>query len=92
MDTVDFTRFALAFFLVIGLIGLMGWGLRRFGGARLLGGQEEGGRLRVVETRWLDPKRRLVLIRRDDAEHLLLLADGRETLIESGIPGKDGHE
>jgi len=88
MDTVDPIRFILAFFFVLGLIGAMGFGLKRYG--HRLSGQKffakgEGGRIAVLEVYWLDPRRRLVLIRRDSVEHLLLLSDKGEQVIESGI-------
>jgi flagellar protein FliO/FliZ len=76
-------KFALAFLLVLGLIALCAWALRRFG----LGGAirpTRGRRLAVVESLALDPRHRLVLVRRDDREHLLLIGTG-ETVIESGI-------
>ena len=86
MDEIDFTRFAFAFLFVIGLIGVMGWMLKRFGSSQKVFGATDGtGRLNIVETRYLDPRRKLVLIRRDHTEHLILLADGRETVIESNI-------
>lgn len=84
MDTVDYAQFTMAFLLVIGLIGLMALAMRRFGDpAKRFGGKNAETRLRVVETRLLDSKRRLVLIERDHRQHLLLLGEQRETLIES---------
>lgn len=90
MDTVDPTRFVFAIAVVLGLIGLMALGLRRvaqagYGGALMKAGAAEG-RIRVVETRFLDSRRRLVLVRRDDREHLLLISGERELVIESDIP------
>jgi flagellar protein FliO/FliZ len=43
------------------------------------------GLLGVVEASHIDAKRRLVLIRRDGVEHLLLLGPTSETVIETGI-------
>jgi hypothetical protein len=93
MEAVDPTRFVFAFLLVLGLIGLMAMALKfalasgRF--TRILGTgairPQTGGRIEVLETRYIDARRRLVLVRRDHVQHLLLLADGRETVIESGI-------
>lgn len=94
MDTVDPARFLFAMLVVLGLIGLMAMGLRRaaragYGSGMLQPSPQGGaGRLAVVETRYLDRSRRLVLVRRDDREHLLLLADGRELVVESDIPAK----
>jgi len=88
MDTVDPLRFIFAFLFVLGLIGLMGFGLKRYG-HRLSGRgwlpQEEGGRVQVLEVRWIDTRRKLALVRRDNVEHLLLLSDKGEQVIESGI-------
>jgi flagellar protein FliO/FliZ len=84
MDTVDLPRFLLAFIFVIGLIGLCAVLLKRYGGKTLIK-NKEGSRLDVVEVRYIDSRRKLALVRRDNVEHLLLLADGKETLIESGI-------
>ena len=84
MDVAVYLRFVLALCLVLGLIlGLM-WLMRRFGPAAL--GGIEGGRrrLKVVEALQIDPKHRLVLVRRDDREHLLLVG-GNTLVVESGI-------
>ena len=90
MDTVDPIRFALAFVFVLGLIGLLALGLKRYGRSqKIFGAQGEGGRLAIIETRYLDAKRRLVLVKRDDAEHLLLLSDKGEMVIETKIGKKD---
>jgi flagellar protein FliO/FliZ len=87
MDTVDLPRFILAFMVVLGLIGLLAFVLKRYDGIakKLLHDKTGSGRLEVVEMRPLDSKRKLALVRRDGVEHLLLLADGRETVVESGI-------
>jgi flagellar protein FliO/FliZ len=76
-------KFALAFLLVLGLIALGAWTLRRFG-LGMAGPVGRGRRLAVVESLALDARHRLVLVRRDDREHLILLGAG-ETVVESGI-------
>ena len=48
--------------------------------------QKGARRLQVVETLVLDPARRLVLVRVDDEERLILLGEGRE-MIEPRQPG-----
>ena len=83
MAAVNSLKFALAFLLVLGLIALCAWALRRFG----LGGSVRpmrGNRLSVIESLTLDARHRLVLIRRDDREHLVLLGTS-EIVVESGI-------
>jgi flagellar protein FliO/FliZ len=81
-----YLRFAMALGLVIALILILAWFARRagFGGitAKPAGRKR---RLAVVEVLTLDPKRRLVLLRRDGTEHLVILGAGGETVIEQGI-------
>ncbi|PWR19807.1 flagellar biosynthetic protein FliO [Zavarzinia compransoris] len=78
----DLLRAAFALGLVILLILVFGAVLRRFGGAGL---QRQGKRLAVSETLALDPRRRLVLVRRDGREHLLLLSPSGDIVVEPGI-------
>ncbi|NNE82762.1 MAG: FliO/MopB family protein [Alphaproteobacteria bacterium] len=84
MDIVNIVRFLLSFVVVIGLLGGLAWVLRRYGTGRITtaGGK---GRLGVVEVSIVDAKRRLVLIKRDDVEHLLLLSPTNEMIVETGI-------
>ncbi|MCP5433509.1 MAG: flagellar biosynthetic protein FliO [Alphaproteobacteria bacterium] len=84
MDFFDILRSVGALAAVLGLIAGAVFLARRFGlvaGAE--GGQFAARRLGIVESLSLDPRRRLVLVRRDGAEHLLLLGDNREMLIET---------
>lgn len=82
MDLADYLRFALALLFVLGLIGLLAWLVRRY---RPSGGLRPDGRRRLamLETLPLDARRRLVLVRRDDVLHLLLLGEDGNRLIES---------
>ena len=78
-----YTRAVLSLLVVLGLVVLATYLLRLYG-ARALG-QRGARRLKVVEVTALDPRRRLVLVRRDTTEHLLLLAPNRDLVIETGI-------
>lgn len=84
MDLVSGLRFVLALLVVLGLIAALAWILRRYGAGRVTLGAGKG-RLGVVEASHIDAKRRLVLIRRDGVEHLLLLGPTTEMVIETGI-------
>jgi flagellar protein FliO/FliZ len=86
MEWEAYLRFGLALLFVLGLIGLCGWAARRLGMTPKVsaGGREK--RLAVVEVAAVDAKRRLVLVRRDDREHLLLLGAAQDVVVESGIP------
>ena len=71
---------------VLALIGIVAWVLRRFGPNLRLG---RAGRLGVVETVALDSRRRLMLVRRDGVEHLLLIGGTGDLVVESGIVAGD---
>ena len=78
MDLANFLRAVLALVFTLGLIGLGAVLARRYGPAALLRVQPKTTkRLQVVESLMLDPARRLVLVRFDDKERLLLLGEGR---------------
>lgn len=82
-------RFAAAFIVVLAFIGLAAWVLKRITGARLLkgvsGGRARQPRLGVLDVQAVDSRRRLVLIRRDNVEHLIMLGGPNDIVIESGI-------
>lgn len=78
MDFTDFIRAVAALAVTLGLAGGAALLLRRFGPDALGRLTTKGPRrLSVTETLVLDPSRRLVLVRVDDREQLLLLGEGR---------------
>lgn len=84
MEFTDYIRFLAALVFVLALIGLLAWLLRRFGpGAQGLRRQAGPRRLEIAEIRPLDAKRRLLLVRRDNVEHLLLVGGQSDLLIET---------
>ena len=88
MDLGEYFRFFLALGVVLLMIAGLAALVRRSGlGGRLAMAPAHGERrLAVVEVRPLDAKRKLVLLRRDDREHLVLLGVAGDLLIESDIP------
>lgn len=86
MNVETYLQFALALAFVLGLIGLLAWAVRRFGlFAQVMPLRSGKKRLSVVEAAPVDAKRRLVLVRRDGIEHLILLGASSETVVETGI-------
>ncbi|MCB2099441.1 MAG: FliO/MopB family protein [Rhodobacterales bacterium] len=84
MDGLSYLQAVLALSFVLALIGALALVARRMGlGYAVPRRQGQNRRLAVVEVMPLDPKRRLVLVRRDGREHLLLLGLGGETVVES---------
>lgn len=96
MMTEDLNNILLAvagFLFVIALIALTAWGFKAFvlssgarGGAGFLKGREK--RLGVVEIASIDGRRKLLLVRRDDVEHLILIGGPVDMVIETGIFGR----
>jgi flagellar protein FliO/FliZ len=82
MDFDLYLRFALALVLVLGLIALLAWMLRRFGMGMKL---SKGRRLGISEVQMLGPRHKLMLIRRDEVEHLVIVGPAGETVVETGI-------
>lgn len=86
MDFLHYLTFVSALVFVVALIFLLAWIARRFG---MGAGTPTGGRRRLalVEALPIDAKRRVVIVRRDEVEHLLLLGPDTDTVIETGIGG-----
>lgn len=82
---MEYIRFAIALLFVLGLIGGCAWLGKRMGLTARVRGGPRAGRLSITEVQSVDARRKLVLIRRDDKEHLVLLNGERDLLIESGI-------
>jgi flagellar protein FliO/FliZ len=80
-------RFFIAFLVVLALIGVTAWLVRRFGVKRLGGNSGRGRqpRLAVIDAATVDGRRRLVLIRRDNIEHLLMIGGPTDVVIEPNI-------
>jgi flagellar protein FliO/FliZ len=80
-------RFFLAFLIVLGLIGATAWAVRRFGTGRLGGASARGRqpRLGVIDYASVDARRRLILVRRDNVEHLLMIGGPTDVVVEANI-------
>jgi flagellar protein FliO/FliZ len=80
-------RFFIAFIVVFALIGAAAWLLRRFGTSRLGGAAARGRqpRLAVIEAGAVDGRRKLVIVRRDNVEHLIMIGGPTDILIEANI-------
>lgn len=87
--------FLFAFVAVLVLIGLVAWLIRRFASNRLGANTNRGRmpRLAVIDAAAVDGRRRLVLVRRDNVEHLLMIGGPTDIVVEPNIvramPGRD---
>lgn len=87
MDILDFSRYFAALLVVLGLLGgfaiivRRGWLPGSFPALANLSGPRQKRRLQVTESLILDPRRRVVIVKADEEEHVLLLGPERETLL-----------
>jgi hypothetical protein len=79
--------FLFAFIAVLALIGVAAWLVRRFAGNRLGANPGRGRmpRLAVIDAAAVDGRRRLVLVRRDNVEHLLMIGGPSDIVVEPNI-------
>ncbi len=80
---------AAAVVIVLAVI-LFGLAKRIFAGTGGIGGRTRAPRLAVLEFAAVDTKRRLVLVRRDDTEHLILIGGQNDLVVEPGIQRGSG--
>ena len=88
MDPISYLRFIGALAFVLGLLAFGTWLLRRYGHrfpGLAIPGQASTRRLGVVEALSIGPRQRLLLVRRDGVEHLLLIGQDGQTVVETGI-------
>ena len=97
-EVISWLRVLFAFVFVFGLIGAMGWVLKHLSqrGFTLLNRAPAADRrLQVIESLSLDARHRLVIVRCDAAEHLLLLGAESATVVAADLknhPRTDGPE
>jgi hypothetical protein len=77
----------LALIIVIALAAAVFWLVRRFTNVGLGGSNARGRqpRLAVIESGSVDGRRKLVIVRRDNVEHLIMIGGPTDVLIEANI-------
>jgi flagellar protein FliO/FliZ len=84
LELADLSRAIIGLGVVLLLMAVVFWLLRRFGpqGAAMRAGG--GRRLGLVESLPIDPRTRLILVRQDEREHLLVVSSaGTASLIQT---------
>jgi flagellar biogenesis protein FliO len=80
---LDFAVYGLGILFVLMIVI---WIFRRIGGGTFIaGGIHRHRRLSILDAAAVDTKRRLVLVRRDDHEHLLLIGGATDIVVERNI-------
>lgn len=84
----DVFKFFFAFVVVLAVIGIVAWVARRFMAGRLntAAGRGRMPRLSVIDAaEFGDGRRKLVLVRRDNVEHLVMVGGPSDVVIETNI-------
>ena len=82
-------KMVLALIFVLGLMGLLALVLKKLGLSGHVQAPGTKARLKIVESIPLDQRRRLVLVQRDDTQHLVIVGPNSETVIETDIKPPD---
>jgi len=87
LNTLILAVAAILFVIAIG--ALVVWAFRTFFGGGSYGFlRSRDRRLGVVETASVDQLRKLILIRRDDVEHLIMIGGPVDMVVETSIRGR----
>lgn len=89
MEATDYIRFFAALVLVLGMMGGLALILKRLGLGNVGVLPADKRRLKIVEILPLDARRKALILRRDDKEHLVILGSNGETVVETNIERKD---
>lgn len=74
----------LALIFVVALMGLLALLAKKFGLNNSKGAQ--GKRLKILETLAIDSKRRAVILQCDEKQHLVILSQNGQTVVDKEIP------
>jgi len=86
----EFLRLVVALVFVLSLMGALALVLKKMGlgGAGTIPNKGER-RLKIIEALPLDARRRAVILKCDDKEHLVILGPNGETVVERDIKAPD---
>ncbi len=79
-------QYIITFVVILALVGVAVWMGRRYAGSSVnVAGRGRLPRLAVIDALTVDKRRRLVLVRRDNVEHLLLIGGPSDIVVEPSI-------
>jgi flagellar biogenesis protein FliO len=87
----SFLQIIAALGFVVGLMALLGFAIRRWGahlGLPVMAPLARNRRLQIVEMLPLDNRNKLVIFRRDNVHHTVLIGPSSTTIIEQNIPAQ----
>lgn len=89
MSPDEIIRVVFGLVAVLGLIGLCAFIARKAGLLSAANGLSRKRRLAIVESIGLDNRRRMMIIRCDDAEHLIILGSQGEVVVQNNLPDQE---
>lgn len=89
MEPIYYLKFVAALALVLGLMGGLALILKKVGLGNIGIVPADKRRLKIIEMLPLDARRKALILRRDDKEHLVILGVNGETVVETDIERKD---
>lgn len=92
-DLPQFMRLIIALAIVLILMGGLSFVLKKLGLAQNTNVKSgDKRRLKIIESLPLDARRRVIILQRDDKQHVVILGANSETVIEKDIPLVDGSD
>ena len=83
MELSVYLRFLSALVFTLSLIGLLYWSIKRFNLMKFSNNKVLGNRLSVEETLRIDAKNKLVSVKKDEEEYLILIGQDGNLLIDA---------
>lgn len=84
MDIQTTLEFGLALIIVLALMGGLALLLKRLNNFQA-GITGQSSRLKIIEQRMIDPKNKLVILQCDGKDHLVLVGENAQTVIEKDL-------
>ncbi len=89
MTTYDYLKFISALLLVLGMMGGLALILKRIGLGSPSMMAADKRRLKILEILHIDARRKAVLLMRDDVQHLIIMGQNSEIVVETDIKTKE---
>lgn len=83
MEYVDIGRVIVSLVGVLALIVLVAWSARKLGLEKRFASMRNDARMQLVESLYIDSRHRVVILRRDGREHVLLVSPQQTLVLES---------
>jgi flagellar protein FliO/FliZ len=91
MEISQYLQFAAALLVVLALMGLLAFALKKLNIAQS-GMHGKGNRIKIMEQRMIDSRHKVAIIRCDDKDHLVILGQNSNTVIKADMEVQSSSE